>query len=323
MRPPLRRALRAAGLCVGVLLAFVAGWYIVGRLTSPLRAVRVRALPGASPQQPVRLDGALRLGAYNIAHGRGLALKNWRGGDRRTRTARLKSIARTLRDADLDVVVLNEVDLRCVWSHNVNQAELIAREAGFHYRAEQRNYEVLTPLGSLCFGNAVLSRFPIVDARPVDLPVYSRWEALLAGKKRAMVCTVEFPDGRRLRVMPVHFEHRSEVVRLGCVKAIEPLRRETDVPLVCMGDFNSTRTGYPRADTGDGDTTAVSYLLEGDAFRALPEGAPTAEDFTFRSSRPDRVVDWTMTPKAWRIVSKTAPAASDSDHRPVIVEALP
>ncbi len=39
----------------------------------------------------------LRVACYNIAHGRGVAVSNWDGGDRAERIARLDQIAELLR----------------------------------------------------------------------------------------------------------------------------------------------------------------------------------------------------------------------------------
>ena len=229
-----------------------------------------------------------------------------------------------LKEARLDVVVLNEVDFAAPWSHNVNQAAFVAREAGFPHRVEQCNYEIALPFCSVRWGNAVLSRYPIRQVSLVDYPVYSRWQALLAGKKRGVVCTIELPEGRRIRLLAVHLEHRSEPVRCRSAQMIERLRSASDLPLVCAGDFNSTHVGYPRAGRGPGGKTALTLLLEGGGFRTLPgpESGPAPEDLTFHAARPGVVIDWILVPPGWQIASKQVLPVDYSDHRPVIASVI-
>lgn len=314
-----RKRLKRILLVAALLPAFCVGWYIVGRLTSPWRAIRVRSLPPAEMAGKVHAPAELRIAAYNIAHGRGLAASNWDGGDRDTRLARLRDIARLLKEARPDIVVLNEVDFRAVWSGHVNQAEFIAREAGFPHWVEQRNFELAFPFVSLSWGNAVLSRFPITDARVVDYPGYSAWEAVLAGKKRGALCTVEFSAGEEVRLLAVHLEHRSEATRVASARVIQRVRGESRLPLICAGDFNSSPVGYPLAGRDDSGQSALSLLLEGGGFNTLPKGSPGADDFTFPSVAPDRVIDWVLVPADWRIVSKYVLPVGHSDHTPVVV----
>lgn len=319
-----KKLLRVAILLGAALLALCVGWYVLGRMTFGRRAVRVRTMEGAGRPDGPSPGAKLRLGTYNIAHGRGLADGNWGGGDRAARLARLRKIARMLKEARLDVVVLNEVDFAAQWSHNVNQAAFIAREAGFAYWVEQCNFEMVFPFCSFRWGNAVLSRYPIQQTSLVDYPAHSKWEALLAGKKRGVVCTVELPEGRRIRLLAVHLEHRSEPVRYRSAEVIERLRAASDLPFVCAGDFNSTPVGYPRAGRGPGGKTALTLLLEGGGFRTLPDSGsgPAPEDLTFHAARPEVVIDWILVPPGWQITSKQVLPVDYSDHRPVIASVV-
>ena len=215
--------------------------------------------------------------------------------------------------------MLNEVDFGAPWSGHLNQAELVAREAGLPHLLEQRNFEVCLPLYRASWGNAVLSRFPVTGALPVALPTYSTWENVLAGKKRGAVCTIELAEGRTIRLMPIHLEYRSESVCVESARLIEEVRRQSDLPLVCAGDFNSTPVDFPHARTDKDGQSAVSLLLDGGGFQSMPKGPPQTGDFTFRATDPDRVIDWILVPPAWRITSRQVPAVLDSDHLPVLM----
>ncbi len=310
-------------LAAGVVLAFLAVWYAIGRMTSPLRAARSFGPEGAPSAAPAATD-RLRIGTYNIAHGRGLADSNWAGRDRQASAERLRAIAGLLAEQRLDVVVLNEADFGSTWSRGVNQAEAIAREAGFPWRAEGRNIDVGMPFMALRFGNAVLSRFPIVEARAVDYPARSGFEAAAAGKKRGLLCTLELPGGRRVRLLAVHLEHRDEPVRIASAAVIAGLAAEPGPPLIAAGDFNSMPEGWPRASRGAGGRTAISALLADGRFSTALDTPPGEADFTFSSDRPRMVIDWILAPPGHRITRQRALDSQLSDHRPVVAEiALP
>ena len=92
-------------------------------------------------------EGVIRVGTYNIAHGRGGALgtSNWTGSNRKQVTAHLRKTGDFIRDQQLDLIVLNEVDISAAWSRHLNQARAIAETAGFPYVAEQRNTDIAAP----------------------------------------------------------------------------------------------------------------------------------------------------------------------------------
>ena len=311
----LRRIVLTVIITVGVPVA----WYFVNRAVSPLTAVRVhdeRREPGSAST----FTGRLRIGCYNIAHGRGLATSNWRMGSTESVLARLRQIAALLRRQGLDIVVLNEVDFDSVWSGHENQAAVIAREAGFRYRAEQRNIDMSIPFASLRFGNAVLSRYPISDAQRIDYPSCKTWETVLAGRKDGLLCTIAISDALQLRVLAVHLDHRPEWVRVESAQNIDDLRKASPLPLVAAGDFNSTRIGFPRATLDGEGRTAISWLLETGSYQTLPLEQPRPEDLTFPSVSAQSVIDWILVPPSWTIRSRTVIGTDLSDHKLVVME---
>jgi endonuclease/exonuclease/phosphatase family metal-dependent hydrolase len=319
-----RRRIRRWSLLL-LIAAFLSltGCYATSRLLSPSRAVQVFAERSSnSGDESVATGfsktGKLRIGAYNIAHGRGNGSDNWDGDDQGERERRLREIAAFLRDSDLDVVVLNEVEFDSSWSHRVNQAEFLAREAGFPYRVEQRNFDVAVPFYSWRFGNAVLSRHPISAARLVEYPAYARWEGILAGQKNGVVCTVDLPNGEQARVLAVHLSHRSERVRIASARMIAEERKRERPPLIAVGDFNSTPTEYPHAESDTSGQTALSCLLDEGDFTTLLPSANAVEQMTFSSTSPSRIIDWILVDDRLQLLSQQVPPLTLSDHRPII-----
>jgi endonuclease/exonuclease/phosphatase family metal-dependent hydrolase len=300
---------------VGVCLC----WFVVNRGTSSWTAVKVRSVAGDSAAATT-FAGRLRIATYNIAHGRGTAPSNWQRGEMDALRTRLARIADHLRAEDLDIVVLNEVDFDSAWTGHMDQARYIAERAGFVYLAEQRNYDMAFPLVSLRWGNAVLSRHPISDARRIRLPGFSAFETALAGCKNGMLCTITLGQGRRIVLLGVHLEHRAEATRLQAAERMEEVRRACTDPVIVAGDLNSTRVGFPRATYAGDRQTALSYLLDSGAYRTLPTDDPRPEELTFSVTQPSSVIDWILVPADWTIVSKSVEDWALSDHRPVVME---
>lgn len=283
--------------------------------------------------ETVRLDGAaavsaegsetqIRIVSYNIAHGRGLAESNWEGGTADVRIDRLDDIAALLRDFDADVVVLNEVDFDSSWSQSVDQATYLAREAGYRYCVKLRNMDFCVGVWSWRFGNAVLSRYPIADAKEIELPGYAKWETVLAGQKRALFCEIEIGD-MKLGIAAAHLSHRSEDLRVASAKQLLAFSEGYGRPLVIAGDLNSTPSGFSGSISSSAGVNAMDVFDQSGLFLRLPthETGDRSEN-TFRSDRPVRIIDWILVPKPWQVRSYFADPSELSDHRPVIADVV-
>ncbi len=319
--PRRRKRVRTVALLV---IALIVSWYGVVRLVSPWTMIKSITL---DQENAVSADDAvkvLRVGCYNIAHGRGgrFGARNWHGGSRADKIERLKKIARLLKDARLDIVVLNEVDFSSVWSGHVDQARVIAEEGGYSYLIEQRNVDVGIPFCRVRYGNAILSRYPLSEVRLLDYPNVS-WvvEVVVGGVKEGIVCTAELPDGSRLRVVGVHLSASSESRRVASARMICDVHRESNVPLIAIGDFNSTPQGYPEFGTDEAGDNAIEIMFADKELMTLPVGLPVdPKDFTFPSESPDRVIDWVFVSSPWRLTKKQVLSSDLSDHFPVIAQ---
>jgi endonuclease/exonuclease/phosphatase family metal-dependent hydrolase len=258
----------------------------------------------------------IRVLAWNIAHGRGDLmqgnLQNFRGGDPVERNARLARMAAVILAADADVVVLNEADFDAAWSGGLNQARLLARATGYHAWVEQRNYDYSVLFADFAFGNAVLTRLPVRDARPVAIPPHSRLEAALLGAKRASRVRLETRTGP-VDLVPIHLEFRSEATRLAAVPALRALAGD-ETPVILAGDFNTAPPGWPRG----GERTALGELLEA-GFDSPRATAPEVR-FTYPSRDPSAPIDWVLVEPPLRVLEARVltGAAPLSDHLPVL-----
>jgi len=307
------------------IIGFLAGWYLTVRITAPRYVVKIIAPETEQSATSGTEQGlyGLRAGCYNIAHGRGgtPGTSNFGGGSKADKLERIRKIGRLLKKENLDIVVLNEADFASLWSGHMDQARLIADEAGYPYIVEQRNIDVAIPFLSVRFGNAILSRYPISEAAFLDFPHPSKLEEFLfGGFKDGVVATITLPDGKRIQVAAVHLSLEGEVYRNDSVKMIADFQRKSGLPMIAMGDFNSTAKGFPKYHAGPNGENAIDTLLATPKFRTLPHGLPVEPgDFTFASEDPASVIDWIFVTDHWQIEDKTVIQTKLSDHLPVTV----
>jgi endonuclease/exonuclease/phosphatase family metal-dependent hydrolase len=133
--------------------------------------------------------------------------------------------------AGADVVALQEM--------REDGVELIARELGYDYVYYP---STVHPSAKGNFGNAVLSRWPIVEDRKLPLPHLSRWRKV----QRAACVAVVQTGTRRLRVYSVHLETPfgiSRKQREDQARTIIEDAQSHAEPAVVAGDFNSRWIG--------------------------------------------------------------------------------
>lgn len=257
--------------------------------------------------------------SYNIAHGRGATDDNWEGVVSEKRR-RIDDIARMIAKADADVVVLNEVDFSSTWSGHQDQAEAIALGARFPHWVEQRNVDFRFIYGSWKFGNAVLSRFPIVDTEAMEFPALRPSEQVLAGCKQGVVCTLQVSQSQQIRIFAVHLEHRSEDTRVASARLITQAAESSQIPLLALGDFNSTPSSFPDSQRSAQGRNAMDLLVESGEFELNVQKLPTQKEMTYPSRLRTRVIDWILIPKGWQFLDYHILSSRLSDHRPVVAD---
>jgi len=169
-------------------------------------------------------DHSVRVVTYNI--------HTCVGVDRRYDPGR---IAAVLREIDADIACLQEVDVRRGTGRHADQ---------WAYLGEATGCRVVLGAGVRVeggrFGNAILTRFPLLTARSIDLTV--------AGYEPRGAIDADLLLGDRvLRVIATHFglragERRLQANRLMAALggSLSPHRREADAVLL-MGDLNEWR----------------------------------------------------------------------------------
>lgn len=241
----------------------------------------------------------LRILSYNIHRAIGV--------DRRFRPER---IATVLAHYDADIVLLQEVDVGAPRSRGLNLARELAELGNYPYYAVGLNVKLRKGM----YGNATLSRYPIVRERNIDLTLDGR-------KARGCLFTeLELPAGASTPLLPVFnlhlglsFKERPQQVgRL--VRTPEFTRIETGQPCLVAGDFNDWWTRLaPLFTEALGFVCATNHGVGyQNAFLTYPSFSPTTGLDKVFCRGPITVLG----SRRCRLrVSKVA-----SDHLPVIVD---
>lgn len=184
------------------------------------------------------------------------------GVDRRFRPER---IAEVLAHYDADVVLLQEVDEGAPRSRELNLAKELAEVTGYPHFALGHNVS----LKKGRYGNATLSRFPILRERNIDLTLQESWI-----RRGCQHTTLEVEEGsRHLEVFNLHLglsaRERQRQVEL-LIRSHEFSSLSRSAPVLVGGDFNDWRSLLmPMFNNGLGFTCATERKSAG-PYRCIP-----------------------------------------------------
>ena len=237
----------------------------------------------------------LSVGSYNIYHGE----NKWKQIENDEHIIDLKETAKTVAALGVDLCGLNEV--RNQWGEEglCNQAEIIARELGWHYYFAKA---INIPGGE--YGNALVSKYPIRSAYcvPIETTAEERDPALRYENRILLVAEVEVED-RILTVTVCHFGLRPQE-KTKAVAVVTKEMGKITTPAVFMGDLNITP-----------DTPEYAALAEV-MTDTLPD--PKGEHPTFSHQTPKAKIDYIFTNGLCKTVDAKIPAVGISDHRPIV-----
>ena len=229
----------------------------------------------------------MRVLTYNIHHGQGV-----------DGVIDLERIAAVIREADADLVALQEVDKGVKRTDGVDQPAVLAELTGMRVIFEKN---IAFQGGE--YGNAVLTRLPVLKYENHYLP-QSR-----PGEQRGMLEVHVTHAGRPLVFFATHFDyHPDDRERLASADMLRGLVEALDEDhVVVAGDLNTT----PGSAVMDKMTAFLS-----DAH--TPADAP---GYTFPADKPDRRIDYVLSHpgSGLRVVSsEVIDEAVASDHRPLL-----
>jgi endonuclease/exonuclease/phosphatase family metal-dependent hydrolase len=144
------------------------------------------------------------------------------GSDSIYRPSRIASVIRAM---DADIIGLQEVDTH-IMHHEGHQLDYIVQNTGYNVvigstmRREDADY-----------GNAILSRVPILRSKKYDLTVRD------FEPRGALEVDLEI-HGHLVRIINTHLGLRYHERRRQVAALLEIIEAEKDVPMILIGDFN-------------------------------------------------------------------------------------
>lgn len=231
----------------------------------------------------------LRILTYNIHHGEGT-----------DRKFDLPRIAKVIQSVDPDLVALQEVDQGTTRSMGVMQANELGKLTGMHHA-----YGAAMSFAGGEYGEAILSRFPIISSKNLKLSAPDEYEP------RAAIA-VQFQPERDLPQMwfvGTHLDHVSDDVRIAQAEQI--VRMMTQLPgqtKILAGDMNATPSS---------PVTSIfrKYFINTTQGQLRP---------TYPSKNPEVQIDYVFYQDkagiSWRVVeTRVLNEPLASDHAPLLV----
>jgi len=198
----------------------------------------------------------LRVLSYNIHRAIGV--------DRRFRPDR---IARVIAHHDPDVALLQEVDEGAPRSRELDLARELAEELGYPHVAVGHNVS----LRKGRYGNATLSRFPIVRERNIDLSIRTRKRRGCQHTRIELGAGLGVLDAFNLHLGLSAQERRRQ---MGVLLRSKEMRRVAErTPCLIGGDFNDWRSLLRRPMIGAGFASATERGRS-PALRTYPSFSP-------------------------------------------------
>jgi endonuclease/exonuclease/phosphatase family metal-dependent hydrolase len=160
---------------------------------------------------------------YNIKYGRGM-----------DNEVNLDRIAATIEKAGADIVALQEVDKQTSRVSGVDTPQYIAEKLGMYYA-----YGPNIPVHGGWYGNAVISRYPILSSRNHRLSWGIGYEI------RSMLLTKIKVGDQYLNFASTHLTHKDNKLRVKQVEDILNITRDLEGPIIIAGDFNAHAVTVP------------------------------------------------------------------------------
>lgn len=245
--------------------------------------VAIANCTGCAPREPI----TFRVLTYNIHHGEGMDGK-----------IDLERIADVIRRSQADLVALQEVDRGVGRSGGVDQpaklAALTDMQAVFEKNIDVQGGE---------YGNAVLSRFPVVSHQNHSLP------NVPGNEQRGLLEVRVQIDGEKLAFCVTHFDHQAnDGERIASVAALrELIGNWEETPVIVAGDLNATP-----------ESRVVRQMR---SFLRDTSMDAKAESPSFPADAPDRQIDYIFYKALAGLRSAehhVMPESVASDHRPVV-----
>ena len=320
----------ANGVGMVILLAFILAYYAVYDISLPYQNAAVEPIAGGIVaacaicalifrRQAIKVDPKLWLApalalillalptaqtimwrAPTATEGQGFPVRimtyNLHNGFNTKGKLNMEEIARVIERNNPDVVALQEVSRGWVISGRADMLEWLSQRLQMPY--------VFEPTADRFWGNAILSRYPILAYSRYDLPPRDLF--ILRGFITALI---DIGNDQKIKVINTHFHHvegETEIRQLQSETIVDFLNSIDNNNIILLGDLN--------AEPGEQEiATLYQAKLLDTAVRLDPELA-----YTFASDHPSQRIDYILITQDLRVGDVQVPLSIASDHLPVV-----
>ena len=206
----------------------------------------------------------------------------------------MEAIAQVIEESEADIIALQEVSRGWVINGRLDMMTWLSQRLHMPY--------VFGPATGPLWGNAILSRYPVMEYTYHELP--PRDQPLL---RSFIVATVNAGNGTQLHIIATHLHHINEDTDIRQLQAKTILEfRGSAGHTVLLGDLNA-----------DPDYPEMEMLRQGGFVDAAVAAGDTPA-YTSTSDSPERRIDYIWITSDLRVSSVLVPISKASDHLPVI-----
>lgn len=240
----------------------------------------------------------LRIASYNIANVRGNSDSFFKYVSPDTVKDRLDWVVKLVRQFDIDVLCLQEVDFNSIRTNNINMVQYIAEELHYDYIIEDKIFDFPSIME---VGNAVISRHPlkINSSHQYGRTFNERIKHIFKGFLDFEVTTY---DKASFNVVLTHLTDRGEETRCSEAETLRAHLLQKNNPFVLLGDFNDTP-----------DSRCLNILTADDLV-----ANPNLGVLTYPSDKPVRSIDHILVSNGLNINNYHAVSMQPSDHLPIL-----
>lgn len=234
-----------------------------------------------------------RVMTYNILHAARIDTKDYRIDH--------DKVAETIREINADVIVLNEVRGEGPDPGYTAQAKIISEKLGYYYFFAP----AIMIRGKLPYGNALLSKYPIVEAEIIEIPDPVVKDENRPYETRCLISAkIEF-EGKQLMIFGTHFG-LAKAEQKNAVATVVQEFEKCFIPHIFMGDLNVTPN----------DT-----VLE-PIFKIMHDTAEELGDLklSFPNTNPNIKIDYIMVSNDIKVKKAEILQIGLSDHLPVYAD---
>lgn len=250
---------------------------------------------------------------------------------------RLDQLVTQIKDWQPDVICFQEVDFDSARSHGINQAQYVAKKAGYPYVAEVASWEAnyipfpYWPLkhnfGRMKSGGAILSRFPITQhevallAKPQSHPW---WYNVFYLHRYFQQATIEV-GSKKFSLVNLHLEAFDKIDRKEQVIKLISHIKTKQVDFVA-GDFNmvpesaTKKSKFFESEDDYENDPSYELMRKSGFLEVIPDEIYTLAEssyFTFPAWKPDRRLDYIFYKSSLKMMKAEVLSSALSDHLPL------